>query len=110
MNDIIEKHFKNSKIFNNTKYAAFSIFMNKNLYAKQLSNNTDYCMPAGFKGKTDQQVVKMLDDIIQLFKYLNSKLTYHTESDDKMSNRLIKNNSLSINWEKNFISKLKQEA
>ena len=33
-----------------------------------------------------------------------------TKSDDKMSNRLIKNSSLSfINLEKNFISKLKQE-
>ncbi len=110
MNNIIEKCFKNSKIFHNTKYAAFSIFMSKDFYAKQLSNYTDYCMRAGFRGKTDQQVDKMLDDIIQLFKYLNSKLTYHNESDDKMSNRLIKNSSLSINWEKNFISKLKQEA
>ena len=46
----------------------------------------------------------------QLFLYLNSKLVFQIELNKKMSERLLKNLSLSINYEKKLISKLGQEA
>ena len=47
--------------------------------------------------------------ILLLFHYFNSKLVFQIESNKKMSERLLKNESLSILYEKKFISKLEQE-
>ena len=30
--------------------------MNKEIYSKQLSNYTDFCMRNGFKGKSDEEI------------------------------------------------------
>ena len=108
MDDLVGDCFENNKFFQDTKNKAFSNFMNKDFYAKQLANYTDYCMKIGFKGKEDE-VENTLNDIIGLFKCLNSKLVYQIESNKKMSDRLIKNTSISTNYEKKLISKLKQE-
>ena len=67
-------------------------------------------MKNGFKGKSSEEVENILDDIIQLYKCLESKLEFQNETDNQMSNRLIRNSSLSINYEKSLISKLKQES
>ena len=108
MDDLVGDCFENNKFFQDTKNKAFSNFMNKDFYAKQLANYTDYCMKIGFKGK-EEEVENTLNDIIGLFKCLNSKLVYQIESNKKMSDRLIKNTSISTNYEKKLISKLKQE-
>jgi DNA-binding MarR family transcriptional regulator len=67
-------------------------------------------MRIGFKGKSQEEVELILNDIIGLFKCLNSKLVFQTESNKKMSERLIKNVSLSFLIEQSFITKLKQES
>ena len=67
-------------------------------------------MKSGFKGKSPEEVEHTLDDIIELYKCLENKLEFQNDSDTKMSNRLIRDSSLSINFEKSLISKLKQES
>ena len=67
-------------------------------------------MRTAFKGKSQEEMDKILNDIIDLFKCLNSKLIFQNESNKKMSERLIKKQSLSSLAEKMFITKLKQEA
>ena len=109
INNLIFNCFNNHHIFLNTKNKAFIIFMSKEIYGIHLSNYIDFCMKIGFKGKSDEEVNKSLDDIIQLFLYLTSLINFQIDSDKKMSYRLLKNSSLSINWEKSLISKLKQE-
>ena len=109
MDNIVVKCFENHILFQDKKNMAFSNFMQKEIYSKQLSNYTDFCMRSGFKGKSAEEIENTLNDIIDLFKCLNSKLVFQTESSKKMSERLIKNLSLSTNTEKSFISKLKQE-
>ena len=84
--------------------------MNSDYYSKQLANFLDYCMRAGFKGKSQEYVDNTLDDIIALFKNLNTKYIFQQITEKRMSERLIKDSTLSINYEKNFISKLKQES
>ena len=84
--------------------------MQKDYYAKQLSYYIDHCMRIGFKGKSSEEIDNILNDIISLFKCLSSKLVFQTETNKKMSERLIKKVSLSILSEQNFITKLKQEA
>ena len=109
INNLILNCFDNHLIFVNSKNKAFIIFMEKEIYGIHLSNYIDFCMKIGFKGKSDEEVNKSLDDIIQIFVYLTSLINFQIDSDKKMSYRLLKNSSLSINWEKSLISKLKQE-
>ena len=110
MDSLVAECFENHPQFQDKKNKAFSLFMVKDLYAKQLSNYTDFCMRNGFKGKSQEEIENTLNDIIGLYKCLNSKLVFQLETNKKMSDRLIKNVSLSTNTEKLFISKLKQES
>ena len=110
MDKLVLNCFENNNDFQDVKNKAFSLFMKKDVYAKQLSNYTDHCMRTAFKGKSQEEMDKILNDIIDLFKCLNSKLIFQNESNKKMSERLIKKQSLSSLAEKMFITKLKQEA
>ena len=109
MDDLVENCFDSNNIFQDEKIKAFSNFMNKDFYAKQLSNYTDFCMKIGFKGKSNEEIENILNEIIGLFKCLNTKLVFSLDANAKMSDRLIKNKTISTNNEKKFISKLKQE-
>ena len=110
MDKLVLECFENNNTFQDVKNKAFSLFMKKDVYAKQLSNYADFCMRNGFKGKSQEEIDHTLNDIIDLFKCLNSKLVFQNESNKKMSERLIKKLSLSTLSERLFITKLKQEA
>ena len=110
MDEIVLLCFANNTDFQDSENKEFSILMSKDLYPKQLAYYADYCMRTGFKGKAEDEIEKTLNDIISIFKNINSKLVFQTESEKKMSERLIKNASISMNNEKMFISKLKQES
>ena len=99
MDNLVADCFENHPMFQDKKNKAFSQFMIKEHYAKQLSNYTDFCMRNGFKGKSQEEIENILNDIIGLFKCLNSKLVFQIEANKKMSDRLIKNVSLSLNTE-----------
>ena len=107
---LVKDCFENHNKFQDTNNKAFSSFMKKDYYAKQLSNYLDYCMRIGFKGKSEEEIENTLNDIIILFKCLMSKLVFQNEVNKKMSDRLIKKVSQSITNEKLFITKLNQEA
>ena len=91
------------------EFEGFSTFMKRDYYSKILALYVDYCMRSFFKGKSEDDINSILDNIILLYKYLNSKLYFQTETEQLMSKRLIKDLSLSYN-EKIFITKLKQES
>ena len=110
MDSLVQDAFDNNILFQDTKNKAFSYFMNKEIYSKQLSNYTDFMMKKGIKALSESQIEDSLNDIINLFKCLNSKLVFQLEANKKMSERLIQNKSLSLIAEKNFITKLKTEA
>ena len=109
MDEFLVLCFDNHPDFQDQENKEFYILMSKDIYPKQLANYTDHCMRIGFKGKSEEETESILNDIISLFKNLNSKLIFQIETEKKMSDRLIKNSSLSLNAEKSFISKLKQE-
>ena len=110
INTLVLQCFKNNGILQKAKNKAFNEFMKSDYYSKQLAYYLDYCMRSGFKGKSQEVVESTLDDIIELFKNLNTKYVFQQETEKKMSDRLIKDSTLSINNEKLFISKLKQES
>ena len=109
MDEIVVLCFGNNNDFQDEENKEFSILMFRDFYPKQLANYTDYCLRSGFKGKSEEEIEKTLNDIISIFKNINSKLIFQTETNKKMSDRLIKGSSLLMNAEKLFISKLKQE-
>lgn len=102
-------YFKNISYFGDIKLKSFMTFMKKEHYAIQLSNYIDFCMKVGFKGKTADEINKTLKDIIYLYKCLTNKLEFNIQAEAKMSNRLLNNKSISINYEKQFITKIIQE-
>ena len=110
INSLVTKCFKDNNILQKAKNKAFSDFMKADYYSKQLAFYVDYCMRIGFKGKNESDIDRTLNDIIQLFKNLSTKYVFQIESEKKMSDRLTKNVSISINSEKLFVSKLKQES
>ena len=110
INTLVKNCFKNNDILQAAKDRAFYEFMKADYYSKQVAYFLDYCMRAGFKGKDEASISNTLDDIIGLFKNLNTKYVFQKETEKKMSDRLIKDATLSVNNEKNFVSKLKQES
>ena len=110
INTLVKKCFKDNDILQAAKDRAFFEFMKADYYSKQVAYYLDFCMRSGFKGKSEQDINSSLNDIINLFKNLNSKYVFQKETEKKMSDRLIKRSTLSINNEKIFVSKLKQES
>ena len=110
MDNLINICFENKNIFKDAKNEAFKSFMKMDFYPKQLANYTDFYLRKGIKGKNGPEIRDGLDDIIGLFKYLNSKILFKVECDRYMSDRLIKKESYSNHAETELITKLKQEA
>lgn len=106
INDIVKNCFKNDILFQNTQIIGFKHFMKKDFYAKQLANYIDYCLRWGFKGKKEEDINKILTDIIALIKYLESNFVFQKESEKIMGERLLKEQSLSMNYEIEFVKKL----
>ena len=70
--------------FKNLENVAFSLLMNKDLYPKQLANYIDFNMRSGFKGKSEEYIEQTLNDIISIFKNINSKHVFKIESEKKI--------------------------
>ena len=84
--------------------------MGTNNYSKQIAYYLDFCMRIGFKEKNQIAINNILDDIINLFKYLHSKDVFQIETEKLMYERLIKSTTISINNKKNFVNKFKKEV
>ena len=109
MNDLVSECFENHNLFRDSIQNSFSYILKRDLYARKLSEYIDFYMRSGFNGKTEEQINNILDTIIDLFKCINNKLAFHINFKQRMSDRLIKEESLSINYEKAFISMLQKE-
>ena len=110
LDSLVEFAFENHILLQDTKNKAFSYFMNKEHYAKQLANYCDWEMKINIKGANESQIEEKLNNIINIFKCLNNKLLFQLEYAKKLSDRLIQNRTLSLIAEKTLISKLKAEA
>ena len=110
MDIYVKEHYKNNIYLQNINNQTFSSFLKKDIFSKQLSHYIDYCMRKGFSGKSQEEIDATLNDIISLFKCLDSKLVFQNESNKNMSERLLNKASVSIVNEQKFISKLKQEV
>ena len=110
LDNLTEECFGNEMIFKDANRATLCQCMSDPIYANQLSDYIDFCMKKGFEGKSQEEIDNTLNDIVSLFMGLNSKLHFSFRLKYRMTQRLIRNKTLSINTEKIFIDKLKQEA
>ena len=83
--------------------------MNQDFYPKLLSNYLDIYMKGEFQGKSDEEIDNILNDAMGLYRYLGSKILFHSEVRKSMNDRLLRGESLSINLEQKLIDKLKKE-
>lgn len=106
---MVEKAFSNNILFQDCKNKAFSLFMNKEHYSKQLANYCDFEMKAGLKGNSENQIEEKFMNVINLFKCLNNKMIFQFEYCKKLTDRLITGKTQSLSAEQSLISKLKVE-
>lgn len=106
---LVEFAFDGNQIFQNCKKNAFSIFLNKPIYQKQLANYCDFEMRVGIKGNTEVQIDEKLNNINNIFKCLLSKDIFITEYSKRLGDRLLSNKTQSITHEKNLITRMKNE-
>jgi hypothetical protein len=110
MDDIVDNYLGKNIYFQDCKNKAFSFIMNDDKFSKLLAFFADSEFRQGLNGLKDQQINERLDNIMNLFKCINSKLSFKLEYSKCMSNRLIQGKSLSIIAEKNLVAKLKADV
>ena len=109
IDELVEFAFERTIMFQTCKKNAFSAFLNKPIFQKQIANYCDYEMRMGIKGNSDSQIEQKLNDINNIFKCMLSKETFILEYSKRLAERLLSGKSQSITQEKNLISRMKNE-
>lgn len=109
IDELVEFAFERTIMFQTCKKNAFSAFLNKTIFQKQIANYCDWEMRAGIKGNSDSQIEQKMNDINNIFKCMLSKEVFILEYSKRLGERLLSNKSQSITQEKNLISRMKNE-
>ncbi|KAK9732144.1 Cullin family [Popillia japonica] len=103
--------FNNDKIFKQMIAADFEHFLNLNPKSPEyLSLFIDDKLKKGVKGMSEQDIENVLDKSMVLFRFLQEKDVFERYYKQHLAKRLLLNKSVSDDWEKNMISKLKTEC
>ena len=90
---------------------SFSEFINSNARSSEyLSLFFDDNLKKGLKGKTDSEVDTLLDNGITLLRYVKDKDLFETYYKKHLSRRLLMKRSVSMDAERQMISKMKMEV
>lgn len=109
IDDLVEFSFDRAIMFQTCKKNAFSGFLNKVIFQKQIANYCDWELRAGIKGNSDTQIEQKFNDINNIFKCMLSKEVFIMEYSKRLGDRLLQNKTQSIIQEKNLISRMKNE-
>ncbi|XP_018327779.1 cullin-3 isoform X1 [Agrilus planipennis] len=103
--------FNNDKIFKQMIASDFEHFLNLNPKSPEyLSLFIDDKLKKGVKGMSEQEIEHVLDKSMVLFRFLQEKDVFERYYKQHLAKRLLLNKSVSDDWEKNMISKLKTEC
>ncbi|XP_033948791.1 cullin-4B isoform X1 [Pseudochaenichthys georgianus] len=102
---------KNEKFVNAMK-EAFETFINKrpNKPAELIAKHVDSKLRAGNKEATDEELEKMLDKIMIIFRFIYGKDVFEAFYKKDLAKRLLVGKSASVDAEKSMLSKLKHEC
>lgn len=99
------------KKYVNTINVAFERFLNSfQQSAEYLSLYVDKLIKRDVKGSTDDEIEARLDAVMTLFRYLHEKDVFEKYYKVHLTRRLLDRNATSIDVERSFISKMKNEC
>lgn len=102
---------KNDKFINSLK-EAFEHFINQrpNKPAELIAKFVDSKLRAGNKESTEEELERLLDKIMVLFRFIHGKDVFEAFYKKDLAKRLLVGKSASVDAEKSMLSKLKQEC
>lgn len=107
----LTESFNNNREFRNMISKDFEYFLNLNNRSPEyLSSFIDDKLKKGVKGMTETEIEQILEKTMVLFRFLQEKDVFERYYKQHLAKRLLLNKSFSDEFEKNMISKLKNEC
>ncbi|XP_046853784.1 cullin-4A-like [Xenia sp. Carnegie-2017] len=112
LDKIIKESFLEHEKFKNAMKDSFENFINKrpNKPAELIAKFIDIKLRVGNKESTEDELEKLLDRIMVLFRYIQGKDVFEAFYKKDLAKRLLVGKSASVDAEKSMLSKLKQEC
>uniref|UniRef100_A0AC11B2U9 Cullin 4A n=1 Tax=Ovis aries TaxID=9940 RepID=A0AC11B2U9_SHEEP len=109
---VIDVCFQRSEKFINLMKESFETFINKrpNKPAELIAKHVDSKLRAGNKEATDEELERMLDKVMILFRFIHGKDVFEAFYKKDLAKRLLVGKSASVDAEKSMLSKLKHEC
>ncbi|XP_067008215.1 cullin-4A [Anabrus simplex] len=112
MDNIVCNCFQRNEKFANSLKEAFEHFVNQraNKPAELIAKFVDSKLRAGNKESTEEELERLLDKIMVLFRFIHGKDVFEAFYKKDLAKRLLVGKSASVDAEKSMLSKLKQEC
>nr|CAG4635961.1 EOG090X01NX [Eubosmina coregoni] len=112
LDNIVVNCFGRSEKFVNSLKESFENFVNQRLNkpAELIAKFVDSKLRAGNKESTEEEMERLLDKIMVLFRYIHGKDVFEAFYKKDLAKRLLVGKSASVDAEKSMMSKLKQEC
>lgn len=112
MDKVVNDCFMSQERFINSLKEAFEHFINQrpNKPAELIAKYIDARLRSGNKEATEEELEKMLDRILVLFRFIHGKDVFEAFYKKDLAKRLLVNKSASVDAEKSMLTKLKQEC
>ncbi|CAH1781894.1 unnamed protein product [Owenia fusiformis] len=112
MDTIIAVCFQKNEKFVNAMKESFEHFINQrqNKPAELIAKYVDFKLRAGNKEATEEELERLLDKIMVLFRFIHGKDVFEAFYKKDLAKRLLVGKSASVDAEKSMLSKLKQEC
>uniref|UniRef100_A0A914UGW7 Cullin-4 n=1 Tax=Plectus sambesii TaxID=2011161 RepID=A0A914UGW7_9BILA len=109
---IIVECFNGTEKFSQAEKDAFDNFINQrvNKPAELIAKFMDGKLRSGNKAATDDELEKLMDKVIILFRFIQGKDVFEAFYKKDLAKRLLLGRSASVDAEKSMLSKLKQEC
>ncbi|KAJ8783267.1 hypothetical protein J1605_009350 [Eschrichtius robustus] len=109
---VVEVCFQRNEKFINLMKESFESFINKrpNKPAELIAKHVDSKLRAGNKEATDEELERILDKIMILFRFIHGKDVFEAFYKKDLAKRLLVGKSASVDAEKSMLSKLKHEC
>ncbi|CAI9179030.1 unnamed protein product [Rangifer tarandus platyrhynchus] len=109
---VIDVCFQRNERFINLMKESFETFINKrpNKPAELIAKHVDSKLRAGNKEATDEELERMLDKVMILFRFIHGKDVFEAFYKKDLAKRLLVGKSASVDAEKSMLSKLKHEC
>lgn len=112
MDRVVNECFQKQEKFVYALKEAFEHFINQrqNKPAELIAKYIDQKLKSGYKGSTEDELERMLDQILVLFRFIHGKDVFEAFYKKDLAKRLLVNKSASVDAEKSMLSRLKQEC